>query len=519
MRVYEVVSVERKTEMLSHLLMLSRTRLRERPGAESEVRRTLSPDLITNIRQFGYTPSPRQLHAISQSLGVTIGGAFKLFGYSLESIRGLDFLLNGTRTRFIEDFPFYRDRPVDLPENLGDASSLRKNSFLSELVRSWRRDVPIRAIRGPHWSRGRILYAQVGTGDGMGLPRIPPGSVVAIGEIKEDERKKPNPERYYFLQHRTGYSCCRCTVEDRRLLLITEGQRVGTRQEFAYPGEVRIVGRIVSFATRLPIPTHEPSPSRIAHNDMPLLLPWEHRSFSALLRAERLRFDITEAHLNRVADVLEEELGVRLSARTVRRYEQNAQQLPRTAILLAIMAVYSLRPSDVLRLLQLWPAGARKLSLTTMMRASKSAELPSAFDPAPMPEPAAQWQELLKEWGEWPTLLSMMVPHLASQQDSLLRLNQSSRFRGLDPLVGGGSVVLFDELDISPPRNGILGRDDWNRPMYVLRHSGDTSCGYLEAGGKHFALQPHPASGIPRLIFPHGQVQISGRVTAIASPL
>jgi len=53
MRVYELVSAERKTEMLSHLLMLSRTRLRERPGAESETRRTLSPDLITNIRQFG----------------------------------------------------------------------------------------------------------------------------------------------------------------------------------------------------------------------------------------------------------------------------------------------------------------------------------------------------------------------------------------------------------------------------------------------------------------------------------
>jgi hypothetical protein len=308
-------------------------------------------------------------------------------------------------------------------------------------------------------------------------------------------------------------------VENGRLLLITEGQGLLTRQEFAYPAEVRIVGRIVSFATRLPIPKHEPSPSRTAHNDMPLSLPWEHRSFSALLRAERLRFDITETHLNRVADVLEEQLGVRLSARTLRRYEHNAQQLPRTAILLAIMAVYSLRASDVLRLLQLWPAGARKLSLTTMMRASKTAELPSVFDPAPMPEPAAQWQELLEQWGEWPRLLSMTVPYLASQQDSLLRLNRISRFRGLDPLVGGGSVVLFDDRDISPPRNGSLERDGWNRPIYVLRYSGEASCGYLEASATHFALQPHPASGVPRLIFPHGQVQISGRVTAVASPL
>ena len=61
MSVYEVVSAERKTEMLSHLLMLSRTRLRERPGAESDVRRTLSPDLITNIRQFGYRSEERRV--------------------------------------------------------------------------------------------------------------------------------------------------------------------------------------------------------------------------------------------------------------------------------------------------------------------------------------------------------------------------------------------------------------------------------------------------------------------------
>ena len=56
MRVYELVSAKRKAEILSHLLMLSRARLRKRPGAKSEVGRTLSPDLITNIRQFGYTP-------------------------------------------------------------------------------------------------------------------------------------------------------------------------------------------------------------------------------------------------------------------------------------------------------------------------------------------------------------------------------------------------------------------------------------------------------------------------------
>jgi hypothetical protein len=273
MPVYEPVPAQAKADMLSDLLALTRSRRSDLVGPDPEIRDMLSPDLITNIRQFGYTASPRQLHAVSQNLNLTIGGAFKLFGYSLESMRELDFLLNGSRTRLIDSYPFYLDRPVDLPKHLGDASSMRRNSLLSDLVLSWRHEVPIRSIRGPQWSRRKILYAQVGTNDGMGLPRIPPGSFVAIREINEEERRKPDPERYYLLQHRTGYVCCRCTVDCERLLLISEGQMVGTKQEYMYPGEVRVVGRLLSLATRLPVPTQELVPFRASRSDTPLLLP------------------------------------------------------------------------------------------------------------------------------------------------------------------------------------------------------------------------------------------------------
>jgi hypothetical protein len=112
--------------------MFSRSRHSDPTGRDQEILGTLSPDLITNIRQFGYTPSPRQLHAISQHLNLTIGGAFKLFGYSLDSMRQLDFLLNGAKTHLIESYSFYRDRLVDLPETLGNAIFLRQNSFVSE---------------------------------------------------------------------------------------------------------------------------------------------------------------------------------------------------------------------------------------------------------------------------------------------------------------------------------------------------------------------------------------------------
>lgn len=519
MSVYEPVSAEKKTEMLSHLQMLSRFRRPDDMAVGPEERGSFNPDLISNIRQFGYTPSPRQLHLLSQNLSLTIGGAFKLFGYSLEGMRHLDFLLNGARTRLIETYPFYRDRPVDVPELLAEESAFQENSFLSDLVRSWRRQIPIRTIYGPHWRRRRLLYAQIGTGDGMALPTIPPGSVVAIGEIDEKERRHPDPQRYYFLQHRAGYSCCRCVVDRGRLLLLTPPQRVDTPQEFVYPGQVRIVGRVVSFATRLPVPMPEPIFPRRAQVDTPLIFPWEHTSFSALLQAEEQRFGITDAHLHSTRNVLEEQLGIRLSSRTVRRYKHGGKHMPRTSALLALIAVHSLRPTDAFRLLKLWSPMGHQLSLTTLIKARNANELAFSFEAAPAPNPAMQWQQLLERWGEWPNLLSMTFPHLAILRDNLLRLCPDRQFRGLDPLIRRGSVILLDQGDISPPRNGEAHQEAWNRPIYAVRCNGETHCGYLEASTTHFALQPLPASGVPRLVSPIGQVQVMGRVSAVASPL
>jgi hypothetical protein len=505
--------------MLSHLLLLARSRRQATDLGGRDVRDTLNPDLISNIRRSGYTPSPRQLHEISQQLSLTIGGTFKLFGYSLEGLRNLDSVLNGTRTRLIDTYPFYRDRPVDLPIVLGDQPTFRETMLLADIVRSWQRGVPIRSIRGPNWKRQRLLHAQLGTADGMALPTIPPGSIIAIAEIDQNEQRKPDPNRYYFLQHHTGYCCCRCMVDQGRLLLITDGQKVDTSQEFLYPGQVRIVGRVISFATRLPIPESQLIIHRKSQSKAPLVFPCEHLSLSALLSVEKRRFGFTEAHFNDIGGVLEEQLGVRVSARTSRRYERNGKSMPRTAVLLALAAVHSLRPSDVLRLLKLWRPEGQHYSLASLVGVQRLNELPSSFDPPSAPEPETQWQELLEQWGEWPTLLSMTIPRLADRQHGLLRLNPSRRFPSLSPMIRSGSFAVLNEDDISPPRNGSGERDVWNRPIYVVRFQGETLCGYLDGSDTHFALQPHPLAGLPRLRFPRSRAQILGRVVALASPL
>jgi transcriptional regulator with XRE-family HTH domain len=519
MLVYDPELARRSADALAHLLKLKRSRTSSDPQASTRPFGDLNPDLLTNIRRFGYTPSLRQINALSEQMSLTIGGAFKLFGYRLDAMRKLDAELNSEKTRLIESYSFNRDRPVDLPEVLGDPRFFENTCLLSELVSSWQHHVPIRSVRGPHWRQQRLLYAQLGTNDGIALPAIPPGAVISIGEVDENEAKLPDPTKHYFLQHGGGYICSRCIVEKGRLILIAQSQNVSNPQEFAYPQEMRIVGRVLSFSTRLPILATETSDPRSSHGGAPITLPWEHKAFSPLLKTERKRLGIGYSELANISDILEQHLGIRLSSRTVRRYEHSDQSVPRTAVLLALAAVHSLRLTDVLRSLGFWSSDHHRFSLATLLSAKRSDEMPRFLAPAPSPQPEERWQNLMEPWGEWPILLSMALPMLASNQHRTMRVQRKSRFQGLNPFIRSGAIVLLDEQNTVPAQNGATDLNDWRNPIYAVRHRGDMLCGHVEMNKTHLALQPHRLTPVPRLVLPRNQVDVLGRVIAVASPV
>ncbi len=517
---YEPELSKAAPEVLAQLLDLFRTTPWNPASHSVPSDYRLSPHLLMNERQFGYVPSPRQLYALKRRLSLSTGGVYKLFGYRLDSMRRVEALLNGHRTRFVESYPFNRDRAVDLPGWLGAQSVFQRTAFLSEIVVRWQQGIPIRALRGRHWQRDGFTYAQIGTNERAGMPRVPPSSFVAIAPINEAERRNPDPKTFYFLQSGHGYLCAKCVVHHGRLALITRTHEYSGPHEFFYPGEIRIVGKAVSFGVRLPLSGSFDDLPRYAHRPAPLVLPWEQTSLSGLIAAERMRIGITEAHIKRANEILEDRLGAGISARTIRRYEHETGKIPQTATLLGLALTHSLRISDVLRVLDLWSDESQSYSLAMLMNARTRADLPNGFQTARVPEPASSWQPLIDEWGEWPTLLSMAIPDLGSWGHRILRINQSDYFKGLDPLVVPHSVVVLDERDKTPPRQMEKRHQDWDLPIYALRHDGKTYCGYLEGDGTYLVMPAHPAAGsLPRRVFRRIQAQILGRVIGVASPL
>jgi len=116
--------------------------------------------------------------------------------------------------------------------------------------------------------------------------------------------------------------------------------------------------------------------------------------------------------------------------------------------------------------------------------------------------------------------LSMAIPDLERWGHRILRINQSAWFQGLDSFIAPHSVMVLDEQDVLPPARAERHQQNWERPLYAVRHEERTLCGYLEADATHFILVPHPlAATVARIAFRRTQTQILGRVVGVVSPV
>src|SRR5260370_30115195 len=254
-------------------------------------------------------------------------------------------------------------------------------------------------------------------------------------------------------------------------------------------------------------------------NGAPLILPWEQRSLHELFAAKGKRFSITEKSQTVAREVLEAALHTNISWRTLRRYQHETDTVPRTSTLLGLTLLHAARFTDVLKSLDFWRDESKSYSLETLLAATKLSDLPLIFPNAERPSPRHRWTSIREEWGEWSPLLSMVMPRLRDVEDKMLRIYQSDLFGGLDPLIPPGSVALLEEIDGLPDTHEDSVKDEWERPIYAMRHGQDILCGYIENHGHHIALVPHPLSISRRKTFLRHQVSVLGRFTFVAGPV
>lgn len=98
-----------------------------------------------------------------------------------------------------------------------------------------------------------LTYGYIGLEDFTMYPLIRPGSFVNL----DTTQTKPRPGHWrteydrpiYFVEHRHGYACGWCELQQKHLLLIPHHSSHASIQRFVHPNEAEIVGRVVKFST------------------------------------------------------------------------------------------------------------------------------------------------------------------------------------------------------------------------------------------------------------------------------
>lgn len=518
---YRPVPRDQITDILVHLRDLFRE-IKPSNAHEyrtHERREIFTKNFLSNLFRLKEHPTLHAVLEIANIFSLTLDGAHRIFGYDLGGIREYDFRLNCGRTRIVESYPFERDLPVDLPAELGNSGALGWNATLHDLVSAWQTDVPIRELGEEGWHQPGAFYVQVGTEDSLGSS-LPPGAIALVEPIHDQDRLYPNPRVIYLLQFGNGYRCSRCVVTRNKLLLLVSGRDYTGPQEFLYPGEVRIAGRVRIFALSLPVPEYPllrslPSSSHKG----PLILPWEHSSMNSLFTTKYLRFQRSRQDLPYIRDVLESVFHTRLSSRTERRYRQRTSSQPHVDALIQLSLANMARYSDTLRAGQTIVSDRGRFSLDALLNTQHLKDLSGSMHRAHLPIPSDRWAALREKYVEWPTLLSVKFPHLKFLGERVVRLPYGSAIRGLEPSISPGSLVLLEKMPSLPDLRGDAKKIGWGRPIYAFRRGAEIFCGYLQKDGNQYVILSNSQGRQPSIRFRKDDVDQLNRISAIAVPV
>ncbi len=488
--VYSSVSRDQIADALIHLRGL----FREMPSSSDrddrahERREILTKNLLSNLFRTKDHPTLNLVLEVADAFSLTLDGAHRLFGYELERIREYDLALNAGRTHIIESYPFERDRPVDLPFHFSGEEAFATSATVQNLVSSWHADTPIRTLESGGWQQPSAFYVRVGTEDSLGSS-LPAGSTALVVPVDEAERQRPNPRAIYLLQFGNGYRCSRCVVTRGKLILLSSSQRYVGAQEFAYPANVRIAGRIRMFALGLPLPEYpllySLPPSQ---QSAPLVLPWEHGSLDHLFRSKHRRFRRSRQELSRIREAMEGVFHTRISGRTERRYRRPTSSMPHIDALIQLTVRYAARYSDVLRVQRPRSSDRGRYSLDTLLNTQHLRELTVTVRRSHPPIPRDRWMKFRNEFIEWPALLSLRFPQLSSVDERIVRLAEGITIQSLDPPVVPGSMILVQKPLGLPDVQREAQATGWCRPLYAIRRGTDLLCGHLDRTGNQYFL-------------------------------
>jgi hypothetical protein len=249
-----------------------------------------------------------------------------------------------------------------------------------------------------------------------------------------------------------------------------------------------------------------------------LILPWEQPSRDRLLATKHRRFRRSKDQERLIQDFLKAELGSKLSGRSERRYRNPTRSEPHVNALLHLTLAHVARYTDSLRADGAFGSDDGRFSLESLLNARSIEDLLVQPRIPQAPTPSEVWEQLRKEFVEWPPLLSMRFSPLRQWGGRIIRLAEGSAIGGLNPSIQPGSWMLLERILGIPDTRAETAKAGWARSLYLFRRGMQNFCGYLERAGNQYALLSD-AGGTAKITFGDDQLLALSRVAGIAVPV
>ena len=206
---------------------------------------------LIQIENDESTPSIYKLFTLSTVYGLRFTEMVGLY-VDLEATSRYQFNMRLESTRLASFETYDEQKAVSFPVRFDPGFKVEKTNLLSRMVEIWG-EVPMGLLQ--HLNIRKQRYGFIGLKDYTMYPLLRPGSFVQIDE----QQKVPAHSAYrsefdrpiWFLELRSGYLCSWCELRRDRIVSIPHPLSPCRTQEFAYPREAEIVGRVTAVAARL----------------------------------------------------------------------------------------------------------------------------------------------------------------------------------------------------------------------------------------------------------------------------
>ncbi|HUI77914.1 MAG TPA: helix-turn-helix transcriptional regulator [Bryobacteraceae bacterium] len=207
---------------------------------------TITLSRLADIENGNRAPSVFRIYTLCAIYRLDLHEVLEWYGVPVEELAVEGLRIGLEETHSIQVTPSGR-AAVAPPEDI--EIDVHRTTFLSQFIRQWGK-IPLSFLSGTDHREYR--YGLLGLEDWSMHPILRPGSLLVIDQGRRriarggwtSELDRP----IYFLEHRDGFLCGWCSVEEERLLVQPHPSSEKPPSSFRYPDEIDVIGQVVGVA-------------------------------------------------------------------------------------------------------------------------------------------------------------------------------------------------------------------------------------------------------------------------------